>query len=160
MSEGKKKGKTGAKVAGGIGAVGVLGACAYLLTHCGAGFGFGGGGNGDGSSQGSGAGDTTTSVSAEATAGAETTADITAETVLTAESTTAVVRTVSVTVSGSDYLYENKSISLDDLLTSLKSLEAGTVVRITDDNASLNAYNALTDALKEANISYTEPAAS
>ncbi len=159
MSEGKKKGKTGAKVAGGIGAVGVLGACAYLLTHCGAGFGFGGGGNGDGSSQGSGAGDTTTSVSAEATAGAETTADITAETVLTAE-TTAAVEIVSVTVSGSDYLYENKSISLDDLLTSLKSLEAGTVVRITDDNASLNAYNALTDALKEANISYTEPAAS
>ncbi len=159
MSEGKKKGKTGAKVAGGIGAVGVLGACAYLLTHCGAGFGFGGGGNGDGSSQGSGAGDSTTSVSAEATAGAETTADTTAETVLTAE-TTAAVETVSVTVSGSDYLYENKSISLDDLLTSLKSLEAGTIVTITDDNASLNAYNALTDALKEANISYTEPAAS
>lgn len=159
MSEEKKKGKTGAKVAGGIGAVGVLGACAYLLTHCGAGFGFGGGGNGDGSSQGSGAGDTTTSVSAEATTGAETTADTTAETVLTAE-TTAAVETVSVTVSGSDYLYENKSISLDDLLTSLKSLEAGTIVTITDDNASLNAYNALTDALKEANISYTEPAAS
>lgn len=159
MSEGKKKGKTGAKVAGGIGAVGVLGACAYLLTHCGAGFGFGGGGNGDGSSQGSGAGDTTTSVSAEATAGAEITADTTAETVLTVE-TTAAVEIVSVTVSGSDYLYENKSISLDDLLTSLKSLEAGTVVRITDDNASLNAYNALTDALGEANISYTEPAAS
>ena len=159
MSEGKKKGKTGAKVAGGIGAVGVLGACAYLLTHCGAGFGFGGGGNGDGSSQGSGAGDTTTSVSAEATTGAETTADTTAETVLTAE-TTAAVETVSVTVSGSDYLYENKSISLDDLLASLKSLEAGTIVTITDDNASLNAYNALTDALKEANISYTEPAAS
>lgn len=158
MSEGKKKGKTGAKVAGGIGAVGVLGACAYLLTHCGAGFGFGGG-NGDGSSQGSGAGDTTTSVSAEATAGAEITADTTAETVLTAE-TTAAVEIVSVTVSGSDYLYENKSISLDDLLTLLKSLEAGTVVRITDDNASLNAYNALTDALGEANISYTEPAAS
>ncbi len=159
MSEGKKKGKTGAKVAGGIGAVGVLGACAYLLTHCGAGFGGGGGGNGDGSSQGSGAGDTTTSVSAEATAGAEITADTTAETVLTVE-TTAAVEIVSVTVSGSDYLYENKSISLDDLLTSLKSLEAGTVVRITDDNASLNAYNALTDALGEANISYTEPAAS
>ena len=159
MSEGKKKGKTGAKVAGGIGAVGVIGACAYLLTHCGAGFGFGGGGNGDGSSQGSGAGDTTTSVSAEATTGAETTADTTAETVLTAE-TTAAVETVSVTVSGSDYLYENKSISLDDLLASLKSLEAGTIVTITDDNASLNAYNALTDALKEANISYTEPAAS
>ena len=159
MSEGKKKGKTGAKVAGGIGAVGVIGACAYLLTHCGAGFGFGGGGNGDGSSQGSGAGDTTTSVSAEATTGAETTADTTSETVLTAE-TTAAVETVSVTVSGSDYLYENKSISLDDLLASLKSLEAGTIVTITDDNASLNAYNALTDALKEANISYTEPAAS
>lgn len=152
-----KKGKTG-KVVGGVGIVGLLGAAtAYLLTHCGAGFGFGGGGTGSSSAADSGAGDTSSAVVQEADTTASSAPDTTA---LTTESTAATVKAVGVTVNGNDYFYENHSYALADLMDTLKKLDAGTAVRITDENASLNAYNALITELQKAEISYIEAAAS
>lgn len=148
----KKKGSATGKVVGGVGVVGVLGAAVYLLTQCGGSFGFGGGGGGSESSQGSGAGETTTAV----TAAADTTASSSSSQETETTVSSATVQTVGVTVNGNGYFYENHSCSLDDLMTALKKLESGTVVRITDENASLNAYNALIAELNAANISYLE----
>ena len=62
---------------------------------------------------------------------------------------------VDVSVVGNDYFYQNKRLSLAQLLERLDALEGAFVVVITDDNASLKAYNALTDALGENKIAYT-----
>lgn len=148
----KKKGGAGKKVAAGVGTVGVLGAAAYLLTHCGAGLGFIGNGNGSGDSSSQGSGNESSVVQdVDTTAPVTTTSQSTAET-----TTTAAIPAVEVTVNGNDYFYENHSYSLDDLMAELKKLDAGTAVRITDENASLNAYNALISALDGAEISYLE----
>lgn len=63
---------------------------------------------------------------------------------------------VAVSVVESSYFYQNQKVTLEDLLAQLKKLEGAYIVEITDDNASLNAYNSLIDALKENSILYTE----
>lgn len=63
---------------------------------------------------------------------------------------------ISIAVVDNDYSYENKRIELDELTRLLAEMEPGFVVEITDDNASLNAYNRLLDALDSLSISYVE----
>lgn len=62
---------------------------------------------------------------------------------------------ISITVSGKTYQYKGKDYSLDTLLGIIES-NAGLPVRVTDDGASLRAYRALIDALREANVEYVE----
>ena len=61
-----------------------------------------------------------------------------------------------VTVKENGYLYQNESIELDALTDELKKLEPGTRVRIKDEDASLNAYNALTARLDDLSFQYEE----
>lgn len=74
----------------------------------------------------------------------------------TPEIGTAKKATVSVSVVKNEYFYQNRSTSIDALLELLLSFEAGCIVEIVDDNASLKAYNTLIDALNEHDIAYTE----
>ncbi|MEE3404693.1 MAG: hypothetical protein VZR73_11485 [Acutalibacteraceae bacterium] len=64
---------------------------------------------------------------------------------------------VDVTVSGNSYLYQNSTLELDALLAELEKLDDEITVRITDEKASLKAYENLTKALDEKKISF-EPA--
>ena len=122
------------KVIGIVIIVALLAAGLWFLSSCQGWFGLGNGNSGNGNGESS-------SIQSENSA----TEGTTTETTTTI--TTVSIPAVGVTVNGNDYFYENHSYSLDDLLTELKKLDAGTAVRITDENASLNAYNALTDAL-------------
>lgn len=61
-----------------------------------------------------------------------------------------------ITVSESDYYYKNERISLDDFISALYKIDGELVVEITDDNASLNAYDSLVKRLKEEHIDYVE----
>ena len=70
---------------------------------------------------------------------------------------------IDVTVSGNGYTYQNRSYAdteLDKLTEALDSAvrAAGTdaVIRITDQEASLNAYKALTDKLTGMSLSFEE----
>ena len=64
--------------------------------------------------------------------------------------------TIAVTVFENDYIYQNKKTSLDDFIKELKVIDYAFVVEVTDDNASLKAYNNLIEALEEESIEYTE----
>ena len=64
--------------------------------------------------------------------------------------------TIAVTVYENDYIYQNKKTSLDDFIKELKGIDYAFVVEVTDDNASLKAYNNLIEALEEESIEYTE----
>ena len=46
--------------------------------------------------------------------------------------------------------------TLDDFLAEMKEFDEDVIVEITDDNASLKAYNKLINALEEIAITYTE----
>lgn len=61
---------------------------------------------------------------------------------------------IEVTVSEDKYFYENHEISYDDLIEVMDGLDENTAVRISDENAALNAFEALTDALEERGILY------
>lgn len=74
----------------------------------------------------------------------------------TAATTVEQVTSVDVTVSGSSYLYQNKTAELETLITELKKLDKDTRVKLHDENASKNAYDDLTKALKDSNIPYDE----
>ena len=63
---------------------------------------------------------------------------------------------ISISVVDNDYSYENKRIALEELTRILAEIEPDFVVEITDDNASLKAYNRLLDALDSLSIPYTE----
>lgn len=79
-----------------------------------------------------------------------------------AEKTTEVgaetTRIIEVTIVGSDYFYENERIIFDDLIAVIAEAEAEgeLVVKIVDDNASLNAYDALINKLEDMYVDYTE----
>lgn len=94
------------------------------------GFGFGGG-NGDG--EGSGVADNSNAVS------------VVEE-----------LEYINVTVSGNEYIYDNKKVSLDELIDSIKSLDRNLPVKIADEGSSLKAYKALKTKLSENNISFIE----
>lgn len=66
------------------------------------------------------------------------------------------IKTVEVTVSGNKYLYQNRETSLDDLITQLKALDKDIQITVHDDNASLDAFKALTDKLTENGLSHAE----
>ena len=61
---------------------------------------------------------------------------------------------IEVTVSEDKYFYENHEISYDDLIKVFDELDGNTAVKINDENATLNAYEALTKALEEREILY------
>ena len=112
------------------------------LLGNGLGFGFGNGGkNGDGTR------DNSTSAASVATEDNETES-------VTEDSDKAI--TIAVTVYENDYIYQNKKTSLDDFIKELEHIEEAFIVEITDDNASLKAYNKLIEALAKESIEYTE----
>ena len=59
---------------------------------------------------------------------------------------------IEVTVSEDKYFYENHEISFDDLLKVFDELDENTAVKISDENATLKAYENLTAALEEREI--------
>ncbi len=63
---------------------------------------------------------------------------------------------VHVTVMGNEYFYDNQRITLTELLDELETIQERLVVEIIDDNASLNAYDGLIEALEDAAYDYTE----
>ena len=134
-----------------------------ILALLGAGLGFGfGSGNGSGDGDGEGTRSNNSSTlskenekdKTEATE-AETTDTKVDGTESVAESGSEVIA-IAVSVFESDYLYQNKKISLDDFIEELETIEEDFIVEVTDDNASLKAYNKLIDALEDQNIRYTE----
>ena len=63
---------------------------------------------------------------------------------------------IDVTVSENSYLYQNVTMELDTLITELEKLSDEVTVRITDEKASLKAYEDLTKALDEKKIPYED----
>lgn len=61
---------------------------------------------------------------------------------------------IEVTVSEDKYFYENHEISYDDLVKVFDELDENTSVKISDENATLKAYESLTKALEEREILY------
>ena len=109
--------------------------------------------------KGSGEGDRETAAVLEEAEESESTAPVTETTVQEEETVVTTVEEIAyadVTVKENGYLYQNESIELDALADALKNLDAGTHVRIKDEDASLNAYNALTAKLDELSIAYEE----
>ena len=63
---------------------------------------------------------------------------------------------INVTVSGNEYIYDNKKVTLDELIDSIKSLDRNLPVKIADEGSSLKAYKALKAKLSENSISFIE----
>lgn len=63
---------------------------------------------------------------------------------------------VQITVSGNEYIYDNKTISFDEISKEIEIFGENYIVEIYDDSASEKAYQSLIDKLTELNISYTE----
>jgi hypothetical protein len=63
---------------------------------------------------------------------------------------------IEITVLGNEYIFENRSIELDEFIDQIKQEETNVTVYVLDENASLTAYNALIDQLEENKIGYTE----
>lgn len=63
---------------------------------------------------------------------------------------------INVTVSGNEYIYDNKKVTLDELIDSIKSLDKNLPVKIADEGSSLKAYKALKAKLSENSISFIE----
>ena len=63
---------------------------------------------------------------------------------------------INVTVSGNEYIYDNKKVTLDELVDSIKSLDRNLPVKIADEGSSLKAYKELKSNLSENNISFIE----
>lgn len=63
---------------------------------------------------------------------------------------------INVTVSGNEYIYDNKKVTLDELIDNIKSLDKNLPVKIADEGSSLKAYKALKAKLSENSISFIE----
>ena len=63
---------------------------------------------------------------------------------------------INITVSGSDYLFQNQKMTVDELMSELNSVEEKFPLKITDDDASIKAYDILVRALKDNDIRYIE----
>lgn len=120
-----------------IGAVVAVVVIAAVIILAGGGFGFGGG-TGDGEGSGN------TSQAVEVM-----------ENITSSEITTEQIEYINISISGSDYLYNNQKFTLDELIQNITDGEKITV-KITDDGASVKAYDALIESLKENNIRYIE----
>ena len=113
-----------------VGLIILLVVAALAIVAAFKGFGFGGG-NGDG--EGSGIADNSNTVS------------VVEE-----------LEYINVTVSGNEYIYDNKKVTLDELIDSIKSLDKNLPVKIADEGSSLKAYKALKAKLSENSISFIE----
>lgn len=130
----------------------VIGVGVYLLFH-GKGFGTGNGsgdGEGDGNTQVVTAQETDSEEEANTTE-EEQEADKNDEATDTYEGAI-----LKISVIGNDYIYDSEKITIDAFVEICKKTEGDFVVKIKDDNASLNAYNELLKALKENDIDYDE----
>ncbi len=63
---------------------------------------------------------------------------------------------LSISVVENEYFCDNERIALDDLIARIRATEGTPVVEISDDNASLDAYNELTGRLERERIRYYE----
>ena len=63
---------------------------------------------------------------------------------------------IEVTVAEDKYFYENHEISYDDLIKVFDELDENTAVKLNDENATLKAYESLTNALEERGIMIIE----
>jgi len=63
---------------------------------------------------------------------------------------------VQITVSGNEYIYNNKTISFDEISETIEDFGENYIIEVYDDSASEKAYRALIDKLTELNISYKE----
>ena len=100
-----------------------------------------------------------TSTSAESEATSDTTADTTTHETTEGDSNAQggnpdIASYIEVTVSEDKYFYENHEISYDDLIKVFDDLDENTAVRISDENATLKAYESLTNALEERGIPF------
>lgn len=64
------------------------------------------------------------------------------------------VKYIEVTVSNDSYIYQNSTLTLDELMEQIKDTEL--TVKLTDDKASKKAYEDLLTALSDGNIKYIE----
>lgn len=103
-------------------------------------FGDAGKGNGDVSSS--------SSVVEEVTEAPETTEEV------TAEPATDEVQYIEVTVSDGSYIYQNSTLTLDELMEQIQGTDL--TVKLTDDKASKKAYDDILQALDEKNIPHIE----
>lgn len=65
-----------------------------------------------------------------------------------------IAKYIEITVSEGKYFHENHEISYDDLIMMLDELPKNTTVKISDENATLKAYENLTKALEERGIMF------
>ena len=65
-----------------------------------------------------------------------------------------IAKYIEITVSEEKYFHENHEISYDDLIMMLDELPKNTTVKISDENATLKAYENLTKALEERGIMF------
>ena len=65
-----------------------------------------------------------------------------------------IAKYIEITVSEEKYFHENHEISYDDLIMLLDELPKNTTVKISDENATLKAYENLTKALEERGIMF------
>ena len=65
-----------------------------------------------------------------------------------------IAKYIEITVSEEKYFHENHEISYDDLIMMLDALPKNTTVKISDENATLKAYENLTKALEERGIMF------
>lgn len=114
------------------------------------------GGFGIGKGNGNGNGDEAVPANAEISAEASETSAASEETTVETQET----QYIEITVSENKYIYQNNdNYSLEELVDMVVAVglnDDGTVkfnVALTNDNASLNAYNNLSDALKEKGFS-------
>lgn len=61
-------------------------------------------------------------------------------------------------VSGSDYIFQNEKMTVEEITAEINSHEDYFTVRIVDDSASIKAYDKLVKALKDNDIKYIEQA--
>ena len=88
------------------------------------------------------------SVVEEVTEAPETTEEI------TAEPATDEVQYIEVTVSDGSYIYQNSTLTLDELMEQIQGTDL--TVKLTDDKASKKAYDDILQALDEKNIPHIE----
>ncbi len=82
----------------------------------------------------------------------ETSASTTQE--VSTEPETDEIQYIEVTVSGNSYIYQNSSLSLDELMNEIKDKDM--TVKLTDDKASKSAYDELVQSLDDNNIQHIE----
>ena len=137
--EGNKKG--GGKAVAGAGVLVLLAAGLFKFQPFGLPFGFDPPGSGNDSSVSEDSGSEKPAVT-EAPKEEETTSEPTSP-------------SADITVSGKEYLYQNRKISLEELIEEMKKLGENAEIRIfTEEDYTANAMDSLTKALDEAGITY------